>query len=603
MRVKVYNNVKRAIALCILFLLFWEAYAVIRYREALFFLRFMRGGYYSFTEYVLLLLAALLVYGVLSSKYDRSVYRQLQGGWKDFTDIWKNIVKPLENAKYTAILSLLFLAVFGYEIFNFTLSLDEEFQFAGLSENEGWCYEGRFSITVLKDLLMEFGMYQPCLSNLLGAVLLVLTGMCVFSLIKDKLRGKKLNDYLSLVFLAGFLSFPSVIAESQSISTYCIEISFGMFCTALAVIYLDRYYMTKEKRNIVFNIVLLAFAIGIYQAMTGLYITLVLIYFLTTVFAEQEVSNEKAGAFLRRIISSAIFFLMAMAVFYLVYKAATTIHHVESSIEYINEQSGWDLEYGIFKSFARSVEQLTATLFQTQIPGIKFFAYYMVVGSLLTIFFLIAYPNLKGAICGGLVVLITLSGYIMWIGLAATSLPFRVWLASPAVCGFLYFMAVYVARTHFHRKYYLLCQIAVTIILFRQVQTVNELFYNDHVRMEKDVAFARELYHDICYEVGIPNADTPIVLIGTVDLGADNAIVQNPYTDKYWGGNCLGYSLWRRAQEPLRMNGFYYVLGYTLNFYSCYDADVIAYAQSDMTVYPQKGSIALMNGIVYVRLQ
>lgn len=599
---KVLRQTKRIITFCLLFILFWELYVIVWYQEPLFFSRFIKGEGYTFAEYFQCFLAAVTAYGILASKFDRYVYRALKNGWKDFKEIWRNIVKPFENTKYTLSVIVIFLSIYGYQIFNFTLSLDEEIHMTGFMKNESWCYEGRFSINILKEFLMEFGMYQPCLSNLLGDVFLLLTGLCIFSLISNKLTSNRPNRYLNLVFLTGFLSFPSVIAESQSFSTYCVEISIGMFCTALAVVYLDRYF-TTGRRNLVLNILLLVFSLGIYQSMAELYISLVMIYFFVSVLNEEDIKNKKAVIYFQKILLSVIFFVISLAIFYLIYKIATSIHRVEGSIEYVNGFSNWDLENGIFPSLFKSIDQLIVTLSQTQIPGIKYFTYYMVIGMLLTVYFLIAYPNLKGAFCSGLILLIMLSGYFMWISLASIDLPFRAWLASPVVCGFLYFMAAYIIRNKFSRKYYLICQIMIAIILFRQVQTVNELFYNDHIRMEKDITFARELYHDICYETGIPDAQTPIVFIGTVDLGADDAIIQNPYAEKYFGGNCLGYSLWRRAQEPQRMQGLYDSLGYTLNIQNCSDRDMIVYSWSNMTVYPQKGSIISQEGAIYVRLQ
>ena len=368
-----------------MYIIFWELYVIIRYHEVLFFLRLLRDEQYSFAEYAMLLIAVCMCYGILSSRFDKCTYKIIKNCWDDFKIIWHDIVKPLEDAKYDVALLLLFFSIFGYEIFNFTLSLDEEIHMTGLMENSTWCYEGRFSITLLKNLLMEFGMYQPCLSNLLGAVLLLLAGLCIFSLISDKLCHDKV---LSFVFLAGFLSFPSVTFESQTFSTYCIEISFGIFCTSLAAVYFKRYLVTRLKRNIIINIILLAFSLGIYQSMAELYFTLLIIYFLVAVLNEEYVTNQKAVDYLKMIFLSGVILGVALALFFMIYKVATTIHCAPDSIEYINSFSGWDLEYGIIASLIRSVKQLVVVLSQTQIPGIKFFSYYMIVGVLLTIFFI-----------------------------------------------------------------------------------------------------------------------------------------------------------------------------------------------------------------------
>lgn len=604
MKSKGLNYLKRILVICVLFLLFWEVYALVRYHDFVFFSRLLKGEKYTFDEYFFFLLFAVVFYGYLSAKFDPPVYCFLKDSWEDLKEILANMVKPLGDVKYALSVFIIFVSIFGYEIFNFTLSIDEESHMSGVyPDNTSWCYEGRFSISILKDLLMEFRMFQPCLSNFLGAVILLLAGLCIFSLISDKLTIQNPNKYFSLFFLAGFLSFPPVIADTQSFSTYCIEVSVGIFCTALAVVYLDRYFVTGKRGNLLCNISLLIFVLGIYQAMAGVYISLVIMYFLILIFNEENVTNQKVFYYFKKILVSIVYFLLSVGLFYVIYIFAKALHRYEPSREYINGFSGWDLEYGIFASLSRSVNELIAVLFQTQIPGIKYFTYYMVLGVLLTVFFLIIYPNLKGALCGALTLLFTMSGYFMWVGLASVFLPFRVWQAAPIVSGFLYFMSAYMVRMKLRKKYYLIFQLVLTIVLFRQIQTVNELFYNDHVRMEKDFTFARELYHDICYETGTPTTETPIVLIGTVDLGADTSIINYPLGNRHWGGNILGYSLWNRAQEPDRMRGLYYVLGYTLNIYNCTDSATLTYAWENMTVYPQKGSIVSMNGVVYVRLQ
>ena len=85
-------------------------------------------------------------------------------------------------------------------------------------------------------------------------------------------------------------------------------------------------------------------------------------------------------------------------------------------------------------------------------------------------------------------------------------------------------------------------------------------------------------------------------------MADDESIIKNPTNYKFWGGDCLGYSMWRRAQDPRRMKALYKDLGYTLNINNCTDQKMNDFIRNELNVYPQKDSIRVIDGVVYVRL-
>ena len=176
------------------------------------------------------------------------------------------------------------------------------------------------------------------------------------------------------------------------------------------------------------------------------------------------------------------------------YLLATTLHQSDASMEYIADFTAWDMKLGIFGSLKRSLESFCTCMLQIQVPGIKYFWIYLILASVLAITFLILQRNMKAVVCAILMLLIGLSSFIMWFSLAAVSLPFRAWLSAAVASGFVYIMTFIVGYDHFHKAVYVIIAAVISIVLFRQIQTINQLFYNDHIRMEKDVKFAEELY-------------------------------------------------------------------------------------------------------------
>ena len=210
--------------------------------------------------------------------------------------------------------------------------------------------------------------------------------------------------------------------------------------------------------------------------------------------------------------------------------------------------------------------------------------------------------NLKGLICSLLLLMSQCSIFFMWVVLASEYLPFRAWLAAPMVCGFTYFFILYCIKELDWKMILSLAQVIIFIVLCRQIQTLNQLSYSDHIRMQMDVSYAEEIYYDICREFGTPSPETPIVFIGTTDLAKNSTVIQTPPVDRYWGGNSLGYSLWNRAQEPQRMHGLFSTIGYDLTFENCSDTELIEKLQSKLEIFPKENSMIMIDGKIYIRL-
>lgn len=593
----------RIIGICVSLILSYLGYGIITYRNDNY-LKIMFDGKYTFIDYSSVIIIAFLLYLILSFKIDNVFYENVKNVFKDLQNFVSDALLQLYDKRILIGSIILFLAIYGYQISNFTLSLDEEFQMSQAKNIVQWCYEGRFSIGILKNFFMAFGMYEPYLSNLIASLIMLLNAL-LFCCLLDNIKYKNKAHYFSkLVFIAFYMSFPSIVVEFMSFSTYCIEVAFGMTILLCSVWLFHRYLENKEKSFIIFNIFLVFFALGIYQAMATVYITLISIYFFVKIYEKKRIEKKEFVRIAKDIFLSFSVFLISVIVFFIVYKIATSMHYVQGSIDYINDFSGWDFKQGIITSLKNSIATLFETVFHTDIIGLVYFRWYIltfIVDALLVLFFNRSKSILEKILLIILLSEILLSGFYMWIVLASTALPLRAWLAVLFVAGFMYYLLAEILIDKFPKTFILLGGFAIMIIGIRQIQTINELFVNDHKRMEKDFAFAEEIYENIASKVTDIENKT-IVFIGTRDLANDITIIKNPTTDLYFGGDALGYSLWRRAQEPHRMKGLFAYLGYDLEFQACTQEEY-ELAKNTMEIFPLDNSILESNNIVYVRLE
>lgn len=592
------SYLKEGISIFICLIVAYISYGILVYRNRIF--EVIALWEYTFVDYATVLILTTLFYCMYAYKRNNWFAKVLKDIYFKIKTIISDCFAQFNGTPFFLLgVIILFVMIYGYQICNFTLSLDEEYQMTEAKNIIPWCYEGRFTIAILKNIFMYLGMYQPFLSSFIASVIMIFNGILVCDLL-DRNKSKRASIFSKLAFICFFASFPSVIVEYMSFSTYCIEVSLGSTFLIFAVYFLDFYFTDRKKRYLLLNIFLIFIALGVYQAMATVYITLVSMYFFMEIYT-RPLTRKTVLSTLKKILVSVFTLGVGCLIFLGAYKIATTMHFVQGSIDYINGFSGWDLDNGIWFSLKRSICRLYEILFQMDILGLGYFRWYILFTCSNILILFLFEKKLNRLILPVLAAEVMCSGFYMWIVLASVTLPFRAWLSVPFISGFTFYLFVSLIEKHMKHTTLCLSCFLVLVLGFRQVQTINELFINDHKRMEKDLNFAESIYHDIVSK-DISLNDKTIVFIGVRDLADNPSIIKNPSSDLYWGGDALGYSLWRRAQEPMRMHGLYNYLGYDLYFEPCTVEDV-KMAQKEMDVYPLEGSIKIEEDKVYVRLE
>lgn len=497
---------------------------------------------------------------------------------------------------------LLFCLSYGYNIVTCPISLDEEFQFYQPANFTQWCYEGRFSIAVLKTVFLRYSMYVPYLATFIGAFIYTISGLIALISITEHFETD--NKFLSVIFLGFYMTQPHVLMDMLAFSTYSIEVAFGIL---LSIVSARWIYLGIQKRDlllIITSCILCAFAIGIYQAIASVFITMIIILTICRILAYSNYSLNTLKTDFITILFIALTFFLSIIIFYLLYSQSTAMHYVPDSVTYVNGYACWGQTSSLFQDFKQSLHSLLLFLRNTQgFLGIGYIRLPLVLGVGLSIINFFINKGIRRIIIPLLNIMLVACLFLMWIVLGvSTTLPYRVWLSLPLASAFIYMYFLYTVdrliKPSILRIAILFC---TGIILFGQIQVLNLMYYIDNIRYQKDAQFANEIYYDICH-IADPTGKI-IVLVGTRDLAEDSSFIKkNPSTNERAKTDVLGYSIFRRGDEPHRMEGFFGLLGYDLNF-ELPTEDEINWVNNNMAIYPLKEGIAEHNGKIYIRLQ
>ncbi len=158
-----------------------------------------------------------------------------------------------QNAYLIVTLSAIALFAYGFELFNFNITIDEEVYAATYGPTINWLLQGRWGMYLLNKFILPYTVipFVPLFTALvfhIGAVLLILKSWDVQS------------KFEQIIIGAVSITFP-LMAYIYAFSTINYGVGIGLFCIALSL-----YIYAKNGGYLrVFAFIPAAFAIAIYQ--------------------------------------------------------------------------------------------------------------------------------------------------------------------------------------------------------------------------------------------------------------------------------------------------------------------------------------------------
>lgn len=483
---------------------------------------------------------------------------------------------------YSIIISII---TYGYELFNFTLSIDEEVQsFLAASEQTGWIAQGRW-VTYFINVFLTPHSLIPYFTTLIAVLCIAMSAVLLITYMGGNLISQ-------LVFCTIFISIPSH-AYYLAFNTFNASIGIGTVMVILSFI----FYRKAVQHNslILFYLLLssliLAIAIGVYQSTITIFIAAVLAFILNILLNERE-KNWKSilvivGYTFVILLLSSIIYKVSDYFFKLIYVTQKDLHNSE----FIDGYFGWN-KNSITNVLSNIIKAITSYL-----NGNRFYGGYTM-KSLFLVIPIILYHILfrvggffRKALSLIILFIFILSPFILMF-VIGSSLDPRTVLALPLLLGSLWWFASQKSGKIIQR----LLIIVAAFIFINNVYSTTRLFYSCHVAEQADRDMANRIAERICsLDINEKLTNIPVAFVGRY---------QHETNELFLNNDVFGASFfsWDNG-NPHRMVLFMKTLGIS----NLVVADKEQYDKAynicnNMPKWPNKGSVILFDNFVIVKL-
>lgn len=396
------------------------------------------------------------------------------------------------------------LLTYGYEMTNFSLSIDEEVQSFDSANWLTWISQGRWGMGVLTYIFPNGLATMPFLPTFLFATSLALSAVILSNIFTNSREE-------AFVFTGIFVSSP-IWLHIGEFNTLSWGFALGLIVTAIAI----KYINMRGTQNAVIAGICIGFSLAVYQGLFILYLTAALMICIKN---EWDLASKQSSSFLRRnipiitdvlksiIVAVVIYFLMNRIFMYLSGSSLAYLNNFVNLSAYTNGEAA--------AASTRVLKQTRGLLFGTDptFLGLGFSS--LLLFWIGTIF---AVKNLLGrgvsiitktyvfALSTGALLLA-----IFLIILSAGNIPTRALIAFPVL---------YAALSAFAFKYIKKGRRLLKLIfcgaLFTNIYIANSLFYADHVARQRDLVMATRLI-DRIEDVGrgVFGEKIPLVIVGS----------------------------------------------------------------------------------------
>lgn len=475
---------------------------------------------------------------------------------------------------------------YGYEIFNFSLSIDEEIaSFSDASGRKTYLLIGRWGTYLLNHLLFSQSII-PYAPFLFGVLCLALSGVLLASNLPGSTASKIL--FLTIFITAPFHSY--YLAFNTADPFFGI----GMIFTVISYHEAVNGLTSGKKISFLVSSLLLAFALSIYQALFSFFVTLVVFHLLLML-------RDNENCPLRSLFKNAGLFTL-LAVFALgIYKAGDLLarwifidYSNISGAAYLEAYKGWGK--APVGEILNNLNHSTLNFFTGKmIPAGSYITFLSVIFLVPLLLWQLSKGKTKllnKVIRMGLMVLLLFAPFtLMYLNGA----PFQVrsMLAFPLMLAMLWWLPF----DHLG-NYWKKMMLGLGLVVFiNNMTTTTRLFYSSTMTWQADRELANRLLERI-HALELPQTDEkiPVVFFGAYSHPANRLFIHSDI----FGASFFGWD----DCNPSRVTGFLRTLGIE-------EIQVIPETKVNkrvhdsvqhLPVWPRKGSVCLIDSIVVVKL-
>jgi hypothetical protein len=485
---------------------------------------------------------------------------------------------------YSALFSII---AFGYELFNYTLSIDDELQaFKSANDNANSIIAGRWGMYFLNVLIVPHSVL-PFFPTLLALICITLTAILF-------LTTEENTTSSALVFSLIFVTNPVHAYYLPWIGA--MFYAFGMVLVVCAYIALKKVIETEKFswKSYAFSIVFLGFALSIYQALISVFLVLGAYYLFNSQFTNSGVIVKHTFTNIWRIIIVTAFAF----IFYKIGDISSRFFLFNGI--YLNESKYLDYFVGWGKL---SITEILFTFFKYTggyLAGIKNFGDAVSLTYRTTILLLIfaTYFIVKSPLSNKarMVSLFLLCAFVLspfsLMYLIGNSLPTRGFLGLPLMIALLW-LFVYRSAGKVLKG---ILVAGVIIIFLNNTQINTRLFFSSYVSWQADRDMANRITERI-YSLDPPetNGLVKVAFIGSYKHPKNTFFIQSDV----FGASFFGWD----NGNPGRINSFFKTLGINnLEMAEITHSEELDKQIVQMPEWPSKGSVKLIDDVVFVKL-
>ncbi|MFA0056412.1 glucosyltransferase domain-containing protein [Vibrio echinoideorum] len=478
---------------------------------------------------------------------------------------------------------LLCLIYFGWEIFNFNLSIDEELHSFGMGGWQAWLKQGRWGMSLLVFLLPEHFSVVPFLPTFTFSLL---TSVALIRLVNIL----KLSDVQKLLFIVSFLSTP-IWAHIVQFGTLSWGVGIGFLMTTISI----ELFLKKEGGYYkILSAMLLAFSVSIYQGLVVF--QFILLFFIISRDHISCIESRNGGfkiSFIYDWIKLFLFVVFSILIYVVISKLTLVLANYElayiSSFIDINALLHEPLPI-LNRGFDNYVSYFNGShaiyLSLGVLPIILFWS--GVAGGVLSLFLK---NNCKLIIYLIVLVLAFSLSSALLVLVSAGSVPARSLVYIPIVIGLVSTLTVVLVG-----KYNQVIYILTALTILGSAYINISLFYSDQIERDRDKILATRLMVEFDSILkNDPRDKYQLVIIGSSQ--SENSGISKKI--EVFGSSFFGHD----GGNIVRIHAYFNYLGenrFSRAYLSEYTTSIEKI--NDIPVWPKSGSVFLHDDIVVVKL-
>lgn len=494
----------------------------------------------------------------------------------------------------TVLIVLFTLLSWGQKMFDNAYSIDTEAIMAVQQAlYSSWIRLERFGLVWIKKIL-GLGWYNNSLASFLGPVVLAFAGLLWVYLINNVTAGADTRH--PAFFVIPFVSAP-IFAAMIGFTMMAPEVALAVGLVAVSLMALINGFETHRLRSYVWAILIASVSFSIYLVMVTLFIAGFAMCFVAFVWGRPELSKQRQGQLIG---IAALTFVLSYGVYWCSNKAVLAIYHTYED-PYITNQSHWG--HDPLNSIMAAIGNHAVDLYRGR--GIFYSGFATLV--------------LFGLWVMALVVMIR--DHRQWLLFIVTTALFiapllmtvitggapsvRTEMVYPLVTSFALFwmadrmMRLDISNIKWRGVTTAIVWVLVIALSWSQALITSRIFYTEDVNHRQDVALFEQINARIV-DLGKSDPAQPVVYVGSAQTKCDPDCFTNNQLELV--GRSIPGTTVSMEQGNFVKQHFMQLQGHEYATPSLKQQLEGERAAKHMPTWPAKGSVAVKNGLVIVRL-